>query len=277
VRVPRCNPAMRRVLAVAAVALTALVAASSAPTKEGARAHLSRAIPLAAAPGTTIRLAWTVDVPDDKGGRRPFYAGGMFVRLLSRTGAGSSFGFAREGVHPVSPYTTDVKVPAGGIGGVRVGLRGTTDIYFPLENDPFTSPGGARCDVAAVSGTLRAFVRAYNGGFLPRLDRLVSRKPFYFYASSGPGSRLLPEAKNRETLMAYFRRRHRQHDRLSLLSFRFNGHESQRELGHFELHGRRRADDFRGGEWFGMLAKGAVACSSAPVRIAALSLGGPPR
>jgi hypothetical protein len=264
-------------LAVAAVALAALVAAASAPTKDKARAHLASAIPLDAAPGTTIRVAWSVDVPDDKGGRRPFYAGGMFVRLLSRTGARSTYGFAREGPHPVTPYTTDVKVPVGGIGGVRVGLRGTTDVYFPLENNPFASPGGVPCDAGAVNATLGAFVRAYNRGVVARLDQLVSRRHFFFYASSDPGRRLLPEARNRATLLAYFRRRHLRHDRLSLLSFRFNGHESQRELGHFELGGRRRADDFRGGRWFRLSGTGALACSSAPVRIAALSLGGPAR
>ena len=268
---------MRLGLALAAVALAALFAAASAPTKDKARAHLASAIPLRAAPGSTIRIAWSVDVPDEKGGRRPFYAGGMFVRLLSRTGARSTYGFAREGSHPVSPYTTDVKVPAGGIGGIRVGLRGTTDIYFPLENNPFASRAGVPCDAGAVNATLRAFVRAYNRGLVARLDQLVSRRNFYWYSSGGPGVRNLPEAKNRATLVAYFRRRHVRHDRLGLISFRFNGHESQRELGHFELGGRRRADDFRGGRWFRLSAKGALACSSAPVRIAALSLGGPAR
>lgn len=268
---------MRLGLVVAAVALAALVAAASAPTKEGAQAHLATTLPLGAAPGKAIRIAWSVDVPDDKGGRRPFYAGGMFVRLLSRTGARSTFGFAREGVRPVTPYRTDVKVPAGGIGGIRVGLRGTSDVYFPLENDPFSSRGGVPCDVAAVSATLHAFVRAYDRGALRRLDRLFSRTNFYWYSSGGPGVRRLEQAKERATLIAYFARRHRHGDRLSLLSFRFNGHEPQRELGHFDLTGRRRADDFDGGRWFRVSAKGAVDCSSAPVTIAVLSLGGPER
>jgi hypothetical protein len=30
-----------------------------------------------------------------------------------------------------------VTVPAGGIGGIEIGLRGTTDITFPITNDPF--------------------------------------------------------------------------------------------------------------------------------------------
>ena len=268
---------MRLTLAVAAVALAALVAAAAAPTKEGARARLATTLPLGAAPGTTIRVAWSVDVPDDKGGRRPFYAGGMFVRLLSRTGARATLGFAREGPRPVRPYTTDVRVPAGGIGGIRVGLRGTSDITFPLENDPFASRLGVPCDVAAVSATLREFVRSYDRGALRRLDRLFSRRNFYWYSSGGPGVRRLEQAKERATLLAYFARRHRHGDRLALLSLRFNGHESQRELGHFDLTGRRRADDFGGGRWFRVSAKGAVDCSSAPASIAALSLGGPGR
>jgi hypothetical protein len=89
--------------------------------------------------------------------------------------------------------------------------------------------------------------------------------------------RALPEAKNRATLGAYFRSRHRRHDRLGLLWFRFNGHETERELGHFELRGRRRADDFRGGDWFRLAGKGALDCSKPRVTIAALSLGGPAR
>lgn len=273
---------MRLGLVVAVVALGALAAAAIAPTKEGARAHLTTTLPLDAAPGTTIRVGWTVDVPDGGGGRQPFNAIGMFVRLISRTGAPATIGFASATAHSDGRYAAEVRVPAGGIGGIRVGLRGSADgksadLYFPLENDPFTSPGGVRCDVATVSGTLRAFVRAYNRGDLRRLDELFSREHFVWYSSGGPGVRRLSDAENRATLIAYFRRRHRQGDRLSLLTLRFNGYESQRDLGHFELSGTRRADDFRGGRWFRLLGKGALDCSNPPVTIAALSLGGPAR
>ena len=266
---------MTRGLFVAGAVLGALVGAADAPTKEGARARLETKLPLAAPPGKTIDVAWSVDVPDASGGRRGFSARYMFVRLLSRTGAGSTLAFGRERPPLSGRHVARAKVPAGGIGGVRVGLRGTTDVYFPLENDPFTSPGGVRCDVAAVTATLRAFVRAYNRGDLARLDRLFSHRRFAWYSSGGPGVRRVRDAEERATLMDYFRRRHLRHDRLAVLTFRFNGYEPQRELGHFQLTGRRRADDFRGGQWFPLSGKGALDCSKPPVTIGVLSLGPP--
>jgi hypothetical protein len=74
--------------------------------------------------------------------------------------------------------------------------------------------------------------------------------------------------------MPYFRLRHRQGDRLILRMYRFNGYERQRNLGHFELGGQRRADDFEGGRWFSFVGKGALDCSKPPVTVAVMSLGG---
>lgn len=264
---------MRLALLAIVLSVGALAAATIAPTKEGARARLTTPLPLDAAPGTTIRVGWTVGVPDDEGGRQPFNAIGMFVRLLSRTGAPATTGVAG----PAGPFAADVSVPAGGIGGVRTGLRGTTDIFFPLENDPFLSPGGVRCDVGALRTTLAALVRAYNRGDLRRLDRLFSRERFVWYSSSDPGARARDAAETRATLIPYFRQRHRHGDRLILLTSRFNGYEQQRDIGHFALSGRRRADDFRGGRWFRMVGKGALDCSKPPLKIAVMSLGGPVR
>jgi len=51
-----------------------------------------------------------------------------------------------------------VAVPAGGIGGVQIGLRGDSDgggddALFPLENDPFAAPArGAAAAQAAAPG-----------------------------------------------------------------------------------------------------------------------------
>jgi hypothetical protein len=253
------------------------MAVTFAPGKEGARAQLTTTLPVDAGPATTIRIEWSVDVADGSGGHEPFDAIGMFVRLLSKTGATSTMGFATATAHPDGRYAANVSVPAGGIGGVRVGLRGSTDLLFPLDNDPFTSPGGVRCDVAALRATLTTFVRAFNRGDLLGLDELFSREHFVWYSSSEPGVRLLPVAQNRKTLIPYFRKRHRLRDRLALLTYRFNGYERQREIGHFQLTGKRRADGFRSGRWFSVGAKGALDCSKPPVTIAVLSLGGPVR
>jgi hypothetical protein len=267
-----------RVASVVVVAIAvALGGAGLAPAKEGARARLTAALALAAAPGATVTVHWTVDVPGSDGRREPFNAVGMFVRLLSRIGAASTIGFATPTAHTDGRYSARVSVPAGGIGGIRTGLRGSTDIFFPLENDPFTSPAGVRCDVAPVQTTLAAFDRAYNSGNLFRLDQLFSRDGFVWYSSGGPGVRRLSDARDRSTLVSYFRRRHGVRDRLSTLGFRFNGYDRTRELANFEWRGQRRADDFGGGAWFGLLGKGALDCSKAPITIAALSLGGPAR
>lgn len=257
---------------VATVLAGALALAPGAATKEGARARLTTVVPLGAAPGAVIRVGWTVSVPDGKGGRTPFSAVNMFVRLLSRTGAAATMGFSpQQGL--TGRYAARVRVPPGGIGGVRMGLRGTTDVEFPLENDPFRSRGGLRCDVATTRAILQAFVRAYNTGDLRRLDRLFSRTHFVWYSAGAPDARLGSAASNRRTLVAYFRERHRRGDRLALRSSRFNGYDRARDLGHFELRAERRADDFRDGSWFAVTAKGAYDCSGPRVAFVALSLG----
>lgn len=260
------------------VALAALAAASGAATKEGAEAHLTSAIPLDAPPGsTTVRIAWRVDVPDESGARRPFNAIGMFVRLLSRTGAPATTGAASGGAHPDGRYVADVPVPAGGIGGIRAGLSGSTDVLFPVVNDPFLSRGGARCDANALRTALTGFVRAFNAGDTRRLDGLFSRANFVWYSSGAPGARWLRGDSKRDSLVPYFRGRHRRHDRLRLLTHRFNGYEAARQLGHFELTAERRADDFRNGEVFQLTGKGALDCARPRVTFAVLTLGGPGR
>jgi hypothetical protein len=266
----RCNATVRTVAFLTAVMLAALVLAPGGASKEGARARLLTPLPLAAKPGSTIQVLWAVDVPDGNGGRRPFGAGGMFVRLLSRTGASSTIGFA-DGV---GRFQTTLRVPAGGIGGVRLGLRGTrcdasgcspSDAVFPLVTDPFRSPGGARCDVATLRATLAGFVRAYNRGELRTLDRLFAREPRFVWFSSGG-----PARSNRSVLLDHLQRRHDRDDRLRALTYRFNGYERARDLGHFEFEAQRRADDLAAGSWFEMVGKGALDCAAPPVTIALL-------
>ncbi len=265
-----CTTVVRLALFIVVLAVGALATAALAPSKGDARAHLASALPFDAAAGTKIRVVWTVDVPDDKGGRIPFGAQQMFVQLLSATGAASTTAFTNS---DAGRNTAEAVVPAGGIGGIRIGLRGTTDIFFPLVNDPFLTPGGVRCDVGAVRATLAAFVRAYNRGDTRRLDRLFSRSRFAWYSAPAPGSRVLPDAANRKTLIPYFRRRHRQGDRFTLLAHSF-GYDRARELAHFQLKVRRQAKDLAGAA-VSMGGKGALTCAKAPVAIAALSLGGP--
>lgn len=271
---------MRRALLALALVVVGMLAVSGlAPAKEDARARLLSAVPIGAAPGTTVHVRWLVTVPDDSGRRQP--GPGGFVRLLSRTGAPSTTAYPHA---PSSPgrFSADVTVPDGGIGGIRIGLAGRAcaatcrraDAIFPIENNPFTSPGGVTCDVGLLRMTLTRYVRAYNRGDLAALDRLFSRGHFVWYSSGAPGPRVGNDAANRDSLIAYFGRRHRHGDRLRLLTFRFNSYDRQRDLGHFELTAQRRAADFRSGSWFDLSGKGALDCSTPPATIAVLSLGG---
>jgi hypothetical protein len=196
----------------------------------------------------------------------------MFMRLLSRTGDASTAGFADSDAN--GRNTSAVMVPVGGIGGVRIGLRGTTDILFPLDNDPFRSPGGVRCDVAALRRTLTSFIHAYNSGYTRHLERLFSREQFVSYSAIGPSRNMRGSKQNRATLILYFRERHSRADRMRLVSYRFNGYDRARNLGHFEFHGNRRADDMQEGRWLRLTAKGALDCTKPPVTIAVMMVGG---
>jgi hypothetical protein len=134
----------RGVRFLALVAAAALVAASAASAKEGVTATLRTSIPLDAPAGTHLRVAWTLAGRD----HRPFNASGVFVRLLSASGARAETGFASAGAHSTGEYAASVAVPTGGIGKVKIGLRGWStgpagtheaDVLFPIANEP-TAP-----------------------------------------------------------------------------------------------------------------------------------------
>jgi hypothetical protein len=145
---------MSRVLvALIAGALCALLAVPAALGKEGVRAWLETPVPLAAPPGKTITIAWTLSYTE-RGKRRPFGAGAVFVRLLSASGEKPT---KAHGKGPTGRYVAKVTVPEGGIGGIEFGLEGTryiggppgrgqaeaADMYFPLDNDPLAAHGDA--------------------------------------------------------------------------------------------------------------------------------------
>src|SRR5580765_1874196 len=78
---------VRRLVAPLVVAVAALVGALPAAAKEGVTATLRSAIPLGAPAGTHLTVRWTLAARDEDGKRRLFSAEGLFVRLLSKTGA----------------------------------------------------------------------------------------------------------------------------------------------------------------------------------------------
>ena len=92
--------------------------------------------------GAHLRVAWTLTYLDENGRRRPFGAGGVFVRLRSASGAGAETGFA-SARSVAGRYAATVVVPKGGIGDVEIGLVSwssgpagtrTSDMLFPIAN-----------------------------------------------------------------------------------------------------------------------------------------------
>jgi hypothetical protein len=154
---------MSRFLLIAAVAATAggLTAAPVA-AKEDVEATLISPVPLDAAPGDEITVAWTLVFVDDEGKRQPFGASGVYIRLLGAAGGEPTIGASSGSAHDDGRYEATVLVPEGGIGGVQIGLRGISsdtegtypsDVFFPITNNPLpavtdTTPAAGASDSA---------------------------------------------------------------------------------------------------------------------------------
>jgi hypothetical protein len=149
---------MRSLLLAVLAGVSLLLLAAPAHGKTGVRARLTSGVPLAAAPGEKITLKWTLVYRDEQGRWQPgFDACGVFVRLVSATGGKPTVGFDSDGAcreHPGGNYAATVTVPEGGVGAIKIGLRGTTDaltgdqgakapLYFPLERDSLSAPAPA--------------------------------------------------------------------------------------------------------------------------------------
>jgi hypothetical protein len=119
--------------------VVAVLTAASVGAKEGVEATLLTTVPKNAAPGSTIRIEWRLA---DLSGR-PFGAGGIFVRLIGPGGASTT-----APAHDVASgrFAATATVPAGGVRGIRIGLRATScgttctaaPLFFRIVNDPFT-------------------------------------------------------------------------------------------------------------------------------------------
>jgi hypothetical protein len=148
------------VLAVLAMAyLLVLAAGPAALGKEGVKARVLTPLRVDAAPGEPLTVVWALAGTDEQGRRQPFNAIGVFVRLLSVRGGRPTIGFATPDSHPQGRYDAQVAVPEGGIGGVQIGLRGSSDgaasdVLFSLENDPLAAPArGVAAGQEVPSGT----------------------------------------------------------------------------------------------------------------------------
>jgi hypothetical protein len=154
--------ARRLTVMVAALAVACslqLAAGSAALAKEGVNARLLTPLRADAAPGEQLTVTWVLAGTDEHGRRQPFNAVGVFVRLVSASSGRPAIGFATPDAHPQGRYDAHVVVPEGGIGAVQIGLRGTSDVLFPLENDPFAAPahGSATTQEATSDNSLPAW------------------------------------------------------------------------------------------------------------------------
>jgi hypothetical protein len=122
----------RRSVVLLVVAAAGLALVQPAATKDGVRATLTSAIPSHASAGMHIVVAFTLRDPDG----RPFNAERVFVKLICPTRDASSIAFASLGSHADGRYRVVAIAPAGGLGSIRIGLRGSTDVYFPITNNP---------------------------------------------------------------------------------------------------------------------------------------------
>ncbi len=132
----------------------------------------------------------------------------------------------------------------------------------------------SHCTSAVTREAIVSFIAAFNRGDYESLDtQFAPPADFEWYSSGRPGLRLGSKSRDRDTLLGYFRARHRAGDRLGLVSFGFNGDSGRH--GNFELELRRSATGFRDGEWFRVVGKGALICGADSTQFIVMSLGGP--
>jgi hypothetical protein len=124
------------------------------------------------------------------------------------------------------------------------------------------APADTRCTEREARTAVTRFVAELNRGDLRALDRrFAPAERFEWYSTNAPGERFNAAAKNRATLIPYFKARHARHERLTLRRFKFNGAGAQRRDGNFEYTLTRRADDLRPTRYEG---KGALFCHRGP-------------
>ena len=188
----------RITLPVLVAVAAALVAALPAAAKNGVKATLTTRIPLDAKAGTPLHVGWTLAYPDADGQLHPFGAGGVFVRLVSASGADARTGYSNGD----GAFRATVVVPEGGIADVLIGLRSWTngkdgtkegDMLFPITNDPL--PGAARIvppepsgggSTGWIAGSVAASLLALCALWLAR-RRHAGRRPAGAPASAEPG------------------------------------------------------------------------------------------
>lgn len=117
------------------------------------------------------------------------------------------------------------------------------------------------CDAPETGQLVQGFVNSFDRGDIKQLDQLFGRTGrFQWYSTDAPGQRIDPEARDRDSLIAYFEKRHEVHERLTLRSLSFNGRSAS--FGHFSFELVRSADDRLPPTPY--VGKGAIDCDQTP-------------
>ena len=131
------------------------------------------------------------------------------------------------------------------------------------------APGSAgQCTPDTIHQVVERFVDAFNRGDLAQLDQLVSSQQFVWYSTDAPGQRFSAEAYNRDDLMAYFAARHRQHERLALVSLDVSFTNTR--LGGFTFVATRNSDDGLPATRY--IGKGEIQCTTVPISLTVWSM-----
>jgi hypothetical protein len=150
----------------------------------------------------------------------------------------------------------------------------SSPVTAATAGDLMVAGANPTCSVDAAHQFVEGFLNAFNRGDAQQLDRLVAGpEAFVWYSTDSPGQRIKDEAYDRSTLLAYFARRHAQHERLEMRSFRFNG-TAPTGLGNFEFELRRSADDGLASVPYG--GKGSLYCDRILTTLAVWSMAREP-
>jgi hypothetical protein len=154
-------------------------------------------------------------------------------------------------------YASVVDVPAAGCWKLSLStgtLRASVVFQAVRGAEPPTL-----CTAEEVESLVRRFVAAFNDGDAEELNAIFAREPdFEWYSTGAPGERLDPIARDRSSLVQYFRDRHALGERLTLRSITFNGNTTgSRTYGNFVYELERGAADLAPTPYRG---KGAALC-----------------
>jgi hypothetical protein len=120
----------------AAAALVAALVVPAASAKDGAQAHLLRPLPAHPHMGTLVTVRWTVTVIGAHGKRVPFGAVGMFATLVGAQGTTTTV--TAKQTNP--PFSVRIRVPAGGIYQIRLGLHSFSSTPTGTHTSPWYLP-----------------------------------------------------------------------------------------------------------------------------------------